>query len=312
MKIYGPTTAGDLLFFIQVAEAMSLSAAAKGLNLTPSAISKRLALMEARLGVTLIHRTTRRVGLTQEGQMYVAHARRIIADVEDMEQEIRAGVTSPSGLVRVIATPGFGRNYIAPLVSRFSRQCPEVKVQLDLTPSPPSLTDDSFDVIIQFGKAPDARVVSRLLAANRRILVASASYLARAGIPREPAELLQHNCIVLRQEGSSFGMWRLSKGRTEKVVKVAGNLTTNDGEIAVNWALDGHGIILRAEWDVAKYLRSGRLVQVLQSYQAPPADIFAVYPIRHQMSARVTALVEFLTSSFERMNPGTVIKKSAW
>jgi DNA-binding transcriptional LysR family regulator len=179
-----------------------------------------------------------------------------------------------------------------------------VDVQLQLSVDPPAQTDDQFDVCIRFGAPTDARVIARRLAANRRLLCASPQYLDRHGEPKSPAELARHNCICIRQGDEAYGVWRLSTGReadhAAEAVRVRGNLTTNDGEIAVNWALDGHGILMRAEWDIERYLQSGRLVPVLANFRTPDADIYAVYPQRHQLSARIRTFVDFLSASFQR------------
>ena len=165
------------------------------------------------------------------------------------------------------------------------------------------MSEDAFDVCIRFGEPPDARVIARRLANNRRLLCAAPSYLAQHGSPQTPNELAQHNCIGIRQGDEAYGIWHLTSARRTETVKVRGSLSTNDGEIAVNWALDGHGILMRAEWDIAKYLRSGRLVQVLEHWQTPPADIHAVYPQRHQTAARVRAFVDFLVQAFSASAP---------
>jgi DNA-binding transcriptional LysR family regulator len=192
----------------------------------------------------------------------------------------------PKGQLRVNATLGFGRLHIAPAISRCAAY-PEVDVQLQLSVDPPSLADDQFDVCIRFGAPADTRVIAKRLAANRRLLCASPKYLEQHGEPKSPADLARHNCICIRQGDEAYGVWRLFTGREAgrggDAVRVRGNLTTNDGEIAVNWALDGHGILMRAEWDIERYLQSGRLVQVLPSYKTPDADIYAVYPQRHQL-----------------------------
>jgi LysR family transcriptional activator of dmlA len=289
----------DLPFFSTLAAAGSLSAAARELGLTTPAVSKRLAQMESRLGLVLVNRTTRRMGLTPEGELYLQHARRILSEVDELAELLGVSRATPQGLLRVNATLGFGRTHVAPLISRFVRRHPQVEVQLQLSVDPPPLTDDAFDVCIRFGAPPDARVVARRIAANRRLLCASPSYLARHGEPKVPADLARHNCIGIRQ-GETYGVWRLSGGRGERqeqAVRVRGNLTTNDGEIAVKWALDGHGILLRAEWDIARYLRSGRLVQVLPQYRTPDADIYAVVPQRHALSARVRGFVGFVAEA---------------
>ncbi len=294
----------DLGFFSVLARAGSLGAAGRELGITTPAVSKHLALMETRIGLSLVNRTTRRMSLTPEGELYLEHARRILGDIDDMEQLLGVSKATPKGLLRVNATLGFGRSHVAPLISRFVRKNPQVQVQLQLSVNPPSLSDDSFDVCIRFGAPPDARVIARHIAPNRRLLCASPAYLAKHGTPRVPNDLIQHNCIGIRQGSEAFGVWRLSSGRAKgastETVKTRGNLATNDGEIAVNWALDGHGILMRAEWDIGRHLKSGRLVQVLPLYSTPDADIHAVYPQRHQLAARVRAFVDFLALSFNQ------------
>jgi LysR family transcriptional regulator, transcriptional activator for dmlA len=294
----------DLGFFSVLASVGSLSAAARELGVTTPAVSKHLALMESRLGVSLINRTTRRMSLTPEGELYLEHARRILGDIDNMEALLGVSKGTPKGLLRVNATLGFGRSHVAPLISKFARNYPEVEVQLQLSVNPPPLTDESFDVCIRFGAPPDSRVVARRLAPNRRLLCAAPSYLAKRGTPKVPNDLTRHNCIGIRQGEEAYGVWRLSSGHgksaTTEAIKTRGSLSTNDGEIAVNWGLDGHGILMRAEWDVARHLKSGRLVRVLPQYDTPDADIYAVYPQRHQLATRVRAFVEFVALSFTR------------
>ncbi|CAN7776426.1 LysR substrate-binding domain-containing protein [Variovorax sp. LjRoot175] len=292
----------DLGFFSTLASAGSLSAAARELGVTTPAVSKHLALMESRVGVSLVNRSTRRMSLTPEGEVYLEHARRILGDIDGMEELLGVSKATPKGLLRVNATLGFGRSHVAPLISRFVRKYREVEVQLQLSVNPPAPTEDLFDVCVRFGAPPDSRVIARRIAANRRLLCAAPAYLAKHGIPKVPNDLTKHNCIGIRQGEEAYGVWRLASGRgrsaNTEAVKTRGNLATNDGEIAVNWALDGHGILMRAEWDIERYLRNGRLVPVLPQYFTPDADIYAVYPQRHQLAARVRAFVDFLALSF--------------
>ncbi|MBT2327063.1 LysR family transcriptional regulator [Variovorax paradoxus] len=292
----------DLGFFSTLASAGSLSAAARELGVTTPAVSKHLALMESRVGVSLVNRSTRRMSLTPEGDVYLEHARRILGDIDSMEELLGVSKATPKGLLRVNATLGFGRSHVAPLISRFVRKYPELEVQLQLSVNPPAPTEDLFDVCVRFGAPPDSRVIARGIAANRRLLCAAPAYLAKHGIPKVPNDLTKHNCIGIRQGEEAYGVWRLASGRgrsaNTEAVKTRGNLATNDGEIAVNWALDGHGILMRAEWDIERHLRNGRLVPVLPQYFTPDADIYAVYPQRHQLAARVRAFVDFLALSF--------------
>ena len=297
----------DLSFFSKLVLAGSLSGAARELGVTTPAVSKHLAQMEARLGLTLINRTTRRMSLTPEGEVYLEHARRILGDIDDLEHQLRGAKSEPQGLLRVNATLGFGRIRIAPLISAFVERNPKVDIQLQLSVNPPPITDDACDVCFRFGHPPDSRVIARLIAPNRRIVVASPAYLREHGEPRAPEDLVRHNCIGIRQGDEAYGVWRFSSPKASKTpsgggkqVKIRGNLTTNDGEIAVNWALDGRGILLRAEWDVARYLRSGRLVQLLRPWTTPDADIYAVYAQRHKSSVRIQALIDFVAAAFER------------
>ncbi|MBO9687139.1 MAG: LysR family transcriptional regulator [Mitsuaria chitosanitabida] len=288
----------DLGFFSTLCGAGSLSAAARELGVSTAAVSKHLSQMEARLGAALLTRTTRRMSLTSEGELYLEHARRILGAIDDLQELMGASGATVTGLLRVNATLGFGRTHIAPLISSFARQYPQLEVQLQLSVNPPPLHEDAFDVCIRFGPPPDARVIAKRIAPNRRLLCASPAYLAANGTPRTPAELAAHRCIGIRQGEEAYGLWRLSARRGRKTVtesvKTRGALTTNDGEIAVNWALDGHGILMRAEWDIARYLASGRLVAVLPEWATPDADIYAVYPQRSQGTARVRLFVEHL------------------
>ena len=288
----------DLQFFISLVKAGSLTAVARELDVTPPAVSKRLAMLEERLGVRLLNRTTRRVSLTHEGEVYLESARRIIDDIAELERLVSSSRASPKGLLRVNAPMGFGRSYIAPAISDFAKKYRDVEVQLHLTDHPLVMADESIDVGIRFGDIPDATMIARRIAPNRRLLCAAPGYLKERGRPETPADLSSHSCIILRQNETAYGVWRFERQGKSHTVKVRGALSSNDGEVVLKWSLDGHGIVMRAEWDIAKYIRSGRLEQVLKDYALPPADIFAVYPQRHHLSAKVTAFIDFLIERF--------------
>lgn len=302
----------ELRFFELIVKQGSLSAAARELGVTPASVSKRLSKLEDRLGVPLLNRTTRRISLTDEGETFHANAARIITELEDMERLVSRNRAAPKGLLRVNAPLGFGRTYLTPIVSRFVKRYPEVEVQLQLTDHPLSLVDEAFEVGIRFGEIPDTRLVAKRIAANRRLVCAAPSYLKKHGTPKVPHDLARHNCIVLRQNDNAYGTWRFARGKNIETIKVRGTLSSNDGEVALNWVLDGHGIMLRAEWDIAKYLRSGRLQVLLQDYATPSADIFAVYPERHGASPRVRAFTEFLAESFKEPSSGNRRKSTVW
>jgi DNA-binding transcriptional LysR family regulator len=300
----------ELAFFVQIVKEGTLSGAARELGVTPAAVSKRLARLEEAVGVPLLNRTTRRLSVTDAGELYYANALRILAELEDLERLLSQDRAAPKGLLRVNAPLGFGRTYITPIVSNFVKRYPEVEVQLQLSDHPLSLVDESYDIGIRFGDVPDARVIATKIADNRRLVCAAPSYLKQHGVPRVPNDLARFNCIVLRQNDAAYGTWRFTRGRQTETVKVRGTLSSNDGEVALNWALDGHGLLLRAEWDIAKYLRSGRLQIVLEDYATPPADIHAIYPEKHKLSPKVKVFVEFLAASFQ--GPAGTKPASAW
>jgi DNA-binding transcriptional LysR family regulator len=302
----------DLAFFALVAKRGSLAAAAQELGITPPAASKRLAAIEGRLGVRLMQRTTRRLSLTAEGETYLVDGARVLEDLEQLERTVAGGRATPRGLLRVSATLGFGRRHIAPVLSRFARAHPEVETQLHLSDRPVNVVEQGFDLRIHLGELPDARLSTRLLACNRRVLCASPKYLRRAGVPTSPRELAQHACLFIREADETFGRWQLRKGAQLETVKVRGPLSSNDGESALGWALDGHGLLLRSQWEVAPYLGSGRLQPVLPDWQLPPADIHAVFATRSQLAAKTRALIDFLMDAYAAHREAGTSLRGPW
>ncbi|CAJ0680592.1 LysR family transcriptional regulator [Ralstonia mannitolilytica] len=290
----------DLEFFTRLVRQGSLAALARELGVTPPAVTARLAQLEKRLGVRLLNRTTRRLSVTHEGEIYLATGARLLEELEALEQAVSSSRGTPKGLLRVNATFGFGRRHIAPAIVEFARRYPEVEVQLELTDRSVNLADKAFDIGIWFGTVPDSRMVARKLVSNRRLLCASPGYLARAGVPQVPRDLQSHACIVLRESDAAYGTWYLTRGSKHETVKVRGPLSTNDGETGVLWALAGYGILMRSEWDIHAQVRDGRLVPVLTDWTLPVADVFAVYPERANLSAKVSAFIDFLSEWFQR------------
>jgi LysR family transcriptional regulator, transcriptional activator for dmlA len=289
----------DLSFFATLARHPSLASAGAELGLSPPAVSRRLAALEQRLAVRLLNRTTRRMSLTPEGERYLADGERILRDIDRLERSLQAGREEPQGLLRLNATFGFGRRHLAPAISAFAQAHPKVQLMLELTDKPLDLTAHAMDLGIRFGPPPEARVLARRIVANRRLLCASPAFLSRHGIPLDPTDLSRLPCIVIRENHRAWNHWTLSRGHESRLVKVHGALSTNHGEVAVDWALDGHGLLLRSEWDVQSLLQDGRLVRVLPEWSDTAADIHAVYPHRHHLSATVRAFIEFLVSWFD-------------
>lgn len=292
----------DLSFFHLLANQGSLAATARELGVTPPAVSKRLTALEARLGVRLINRTTRSMSLTAEGELYFSHAARILTQIDEVEQLVSSSRATPKGLIRVNASLGFGRRYIGPALAAFFSRYPEVQIQLEISDHPLDLATHGFDLGIRFGTLPDAAFHARKIASNRRLLCASPLYLEKHGVPQRLADLQSHNCIFLRQNETPYGVWSFANGSRTQNIKVRGALGCNDGEVALNWALEGYGILLRAEWDIARYVRSGRLRLLLEDQTPARADVYAVYPQQLYLSARVRSLIDFLVERFDHID----------
>jgi len=293
----------DLEFFVKLVKHGSLSALARDIGVTPPAVSARLAQIERRLGVRLLNRTTRRLSMTHEGEQYLTTGSKLLSALQELDRTISSSRATPKGLLRVNATFGFGRRHIAPAIAAFHRQYPDVEVQLELTDRPLNLAEAAFDVGVRFGEIPDSRLIARKVATNHRMVCASPIYVRAKGEPDTPRDLQRHQCIVLRENDTAYGTWHFSKGKRHETVKVHGVLSSNDGEATLVWALDGQGILMRSEWDATTYLQSGRLKQLLPDWSLPPADIYAVYPERLNLTAKVTAFIEFL-EGFLGKGPG--------
>ncbi len=289
----------DLAFFVLLVKRGSLVATAQELGVTPPAVSKRLAAIEQRLGVRLLQRTTRRIGLTPEGEVYLVEGARVLDELEALEHNVAGSKAMPKGRLRVCSSLGFGRKYIAPALSNFAGKYPQVELQLHLTDRPVNVVEQGFDLHIRAGELPDSRLTARLLVRNRRVLCASPAYLRRAGVLSSPRELAQRACLFIREGNEAFGTWHLRAGSRTETVKVHGPLAANDGECVLGWALDGHGVVMRSLWEAAPMLRSGRLQLVLPDWTLPSADIYAVFPTRSHLSAKTRALVDFLLATFE-------------
>jgi DNA-binding transcriptional LysR family regulator len=299
----------DLAFFSLLVKQGSLAATAQQLGVTPPAVSKRLAAIERRLGVRLLQRTTRRIGLTPEGETCLVEVGRVLQELEALERTVAGSQAVPKGLVRICATLGFGRRHIAPLLSKFARRYPDVEVQLHLTDRPVNIVEQGFDLQIRFGELPDSRLAARLLAHHRRVLCASPAYLKRAGEPKSPRDLARHACLFIRESDETFGSWHLRHGARTETVKVRGPLAANDGECVLGWALDGHGIAMRSLWEAGAMLRSGKLLPVLAEWALPAADIYAVLASRSHLSAKTRAVVDFLLDHFE---PRRAVSNDGW
>lgn len=281
----------ELTVFARVVSAGSLSAAARELDLSLAVVSKRLSALETRLGVRLLQRTTRRQSLTEEGEAFHARCVRILAEVQEAEAAVSRSRDAVTGVLRVTAARAFGRRRIAPLAVAFRLAHPELNVHLTLTDALVDIVDEGFDLAIRFGSLADSSMIARPLAPNFRVLCAAPSYLARRGLPSEPAALAGHDCIVFGEQPTRE--WHFQHPGGPVSVRVTPAFITNDGEAAHTLALAGGGIVQKSIWDVGDDLGNGRLVRVLADYAIPAAPLQAVYANAQHLAPKVRRFVDF-------------------
>lgn len=291
----------DLHVFLTIIRKQSFVAAAQELGQSPAYVSKRIQILEAALNTRLLHRTTRSLALTEDGECAYQWALQILSDLDGLVDDLSQAHQTPSGFLHVCSSFGFGRNLLAPALSKFAAKYSNLEVRLDVYDRAVDIVNEGFDLEVRVGDDLPEQHICKQLASNRRILCASPAYLEREGIPLTPDELEGHCCLVLKERNTSFGLWELTHySGVTSAVRIRGPLSSNNGEIVLQWALDGCGVVLRSMWDVRTYLEQGRLVQVLPEY-SQSANIWAVYPTRLSHSAKLRVCVEFLVSHFNEL-----------
>jgi DNA-binding transcriptional LysR family regulator len=292
---------GDIRLFVEAAQLGGLSLAGRKLGLSPAAASARLLKLEASLATRLFERTTRQLRLTDEGRLYLEHCSQALQALDDARAALSAEKKEIRGKIRISATSDFGRHVLNPWLDAFTRLYPHVIPALQLSDSLSHLVADDVDLVIRFGVPPDSSLIARPLAANRRVLCAAPDYLARKGTPEHPQQLGDFDHIVVGQSGWS-SEWRLHRGEEEVLFKVPleSARETNDGGLARQWAVDGHGIVLKSIWDVSADLGAGRLTLLMPEWRTAEAPVHALYPRSRYQPPRVRALLEFLRDKFEQ------------
>ena len=291
----------DLRVFLTVVRKGGFAAAAEELGLSPAYVSKRIQILETTLGSRLLHRTSRRVALTDDGERVQRWAVRILDDVQQLQDELSEAHTAPRGRLHLCSSFGFGRNHVAPAISLLTEQYPELEIRLDVFDRVVDIVHEGFDLEIHVGDDIAGQHIGRRLVTNNRVLCASPDYLTRRGVPESLQDLQQHDCLVLKERDNAFGIWQLQGPEGEASVRVSGPLSSNSGEIVLQWALDGRGVLLRSMWDVKPLLDQGRLVQVLADYRQS-ADVWAVYPTRLANSGKLRVCVEFLQAHLRQLS----------
>lgn len=282
----------DLRIFTRIVAKGSLSAVSRDLNLSLATISKRLSVLEAQLGVRLINRTTRRLYITPEGAEFCERCLRILAELDEATMLAGSGKLLVHGTLRVSATFNFGRRYVAPALFKFRQLHPDLRIDLELNDQMVNIIESGIDLGIRIGKLGDSSLIARRLVGNRRVLVAAPSYLAAHGTPAHPDELIEHDCLVSAKGGVCWTFRRKDECVT---VPVAGPLHCNVGDTVVAWTIAGGGVMMRSLWDVMGEIRAGRLRAILTDWELPEAAVFAVYPSKHNLSAKVHGFVDFFS-----------------
>lgn len=294
-------TSDDLSLICTLAQEKSIAAVARAANISPSAISQRLTALEGKLGIRIAERFGRSgIVMTAEGEFLETRGKDILRTMRVLNDDLAERKDLIGGKLRIVAPFGFGRHHIAPLVSRFAAQHPELQVDLRLSEDLRRLPKGAWDIMIRVGPWRDTSLVVTQLAANKRVLCASPQYIAENGTLNHPDEIQNHKCIVIFEDAEDVGLWtfRARNGR-ERDIRVAPHLATNDGDVALCWAKDGRGILLRSAWSAAADLKSGDLVELLHEWSAPEAPIVAMTGEAQGRSKRIHAMLQFLGANLD-------------
>jgi DNA-binding transcriptional LysR family regulator len=273
---------------------------AKHEGVAPAVVGRRMDALEARLGVRLMHRSTRRLTLTPEGQSFLEDCQRLLAHWAGAESQVSAGGVQAQGHLRLTAPAGFGRRHVAPLIPGFLAAHPQLRISLNLADRVIDLVNEGHDCAVRVGDLPDSSLVSQRLADNRRLVVASPDYLRRSGTPQHPRDLLAHACLMLSSDASQSRGWAFRIDGQPHFHRQTGRLDCTDGQVLHDWCLRGLGLAWRSTWEVAEDLQAGRLVSVLDAFAAPPNGIYAVTPERTLQPLRVRLWVEHLRTHYAR------------
>jgi DNA-binding transcriptional LysR family regulator len=288
----------EMTVFVRVAESGSLSRAARELKLSQPSVSRIVGTLEARLGTTLLLRTTRSISLTEAGALYLERSRYLLAEMEEAEQATR-GADSLHGVIRLAMPVLYGTRAVIPALATFLPRHPDLRVEIIMSDARQNLITDGVDVAIRLGVGPldDSSFGARRLALVERLVVAAPAYLSARGTPANPAELTSHDCIV--QHGQ-FGResWRFTHKQNATSVDVPARLWINSAPGILAAAVAGLGIALATRVMAGEELRTGQLIQLLESYRLDPAEVYAVFPAGPKPSAKVRAIVDHLEASF--------------
>ncbi len=293
-------TLGSMRVFSTVTDLGSFTAAAERLDMAPSAVTKHVVALEARLGVLLLNRTTRRISLTEAGTAYLDRCNALLADLDGLESSVGELVQKPIGTLRLTAPVPFGISHLGPFIAAYRERYPDVNLDLVLNDRMIDLVEEGFDLAIRIARLPDSTLVARQLAVTRMVLCAAPRYLTRRGVPRKPEDLVQHDCLSYTYWGTG-DEWRFTqKSGQIRAIRIKPVIRVNNGDVARTLALAGQGIMLQPDFLVGKDIETGRLTRLLPGFHAGELGIFAVYPHRKYLSVKVRSFVDFIAQALDR------------
>jgi DNA-binding transcriptional LysR family regulator len=297
--------------FVQVVEQGSFVRAAEGLQLSPSALSQRVADLEAHLGVRLLNRTTRKLSLTESGRAFHERAVQMLADLAEAEALASSAAASPRGVLKITCAHAIAVQRLAPAMAAFHATHPEVRFEVSVSDRVVDLVEEGFDLAIRIGVLGSDLLVARKLGEMRLLLCAAPAYLKRRGTPRTPADLAQHDLLSYAYSRTPRQWILRGPDGALSEVKAQGSLHANSGEVLVAAAEAGQGIVLETDFHVARALAAGTLVRVLPRYEGGGGDIWAVYPSRRHLSAKVRLFVAHLVQVFAAATPAAAVQRGS-
>ncbi|MDV5169197.1 LysR family transcriptional regulator [Photobacterium rosenbergii] len=297
----------DMMLFVSIVKNQGLAAAGRELGLSPATVTARLQTLEERYGVKLLNRSTRHLSLTDSGAMYHQACLEILDSVKETENLLQTGLKEVRGTLKISAPRDIGKQYISPIVSAFAEQYPDVTPYLYLNDNLSNLAESGLDIVIRYGELADSSLISRKLAASRRVLCASPEYLARRGTPISPQDLANHDCLALVRSNEELKTWHFQDSGKHNVITVLPKRCSDDGEVIRQWALEGAGIALKSILDVQEDINQRRLVTLLNGYMknfnastsSAGADLNVIYMSRQYQPKRIRLFLDFLIERFE-------------
>jgi DNA-binding transcriptional LysR family regulator len=286
--------------FVLVAEKGSFAAAALADGVTPVVMGRRLSALERRLGVQLMHRSTRGLALTELGERFLENCQHLIHDFDAAEDSISVGRDAVRGHLVVSAPAAFGRRHVAPHAAQFRANYPELRLSFNFTDSLVDLVGEGYDLALRIGEVRDPNYVAIRLFPNRRVVCGTPDYFARHGVPLMPEDLVRHNCLAFNLQGGQQRGWTFVREGKPFAVRVDGDLACNDGELLYDWVKQGLGIGWRSTWEIQAEFKRGELVTVLDEFALPAYDIQAVYPQQRYLPAKVRHFIDYLRAIYNQ------------